>query len=45
MTGMANAQQKEIKLYNGMAPGSEDWTWSEKVNNKNRHGKPCNLFQ
>jgi len=32
---VANAQQKEIPLYPGAAPGSETWTWTEKVNNKN----------
>ena len=26
----ANAQQKVIQLYNGTAPGSENWTYSEK---------------
>lgn len=29
------SQQKEIQLYNGAAPGSEKWNWSEGVNNKN----------
>ena len=28
------AQQKVIQLYNGAAPGSEKWTWSEKETNK-----------
>jgi len=32
---MVNAQQTEIQLYPGAAPGSETWTWSEKANNKN----------
>src|SRR5438045_1995966 len=32
---IVNAQQKEIRLYKGPAPGSENWTWQEKTNNKN----------
>ena len=32
---MVNGRQKEIPLYNGVAPGSENWTWRENVNNKN----------
>jgi acetyl esterase/lipase len=32
---MANAQLQEIPLYHGSAPGSESWTWQEKVNNRN----------
>jgi acetyl esterase/lipase len=35
ISGIVNAQQKEIRLYDGPAPGSEGWTWEEKVNNKN----------
>ncbi|MEZ0542037.1 alpha/beta hydrolase [Fibrella arboris] len=35
LSGMAQAQQNEIRLYNGPAPGSEDWKWEEKRNNKN----------
>ena len=31
----AHAQQKVIPLYNGPAPGSEDWTWQEKVIDSN----------
>lgn len=34
LSGMANAQ-KEIQLYNGPAPGSENWTWKEGMNDKN----------
>lgn len=30
-----NAQQKVIQLYNGTAPGSENWNWNEKETNKN----------
>jgi acetyl esterase/lipase/lysophospholipase L1-like esterase len=30
-----NAQQKVIQLYNGAAPGSENWTWSEQENDHN----------
>jgi acetyl esterase/lipase len=30
-----NAQQMEVQLYNGNAPGSESWTWAEGVNNNN----------
>ena len=29
------AQQKVIPLYNGPAPGSENWNWQEKENNNN----------
>ncbi|MGN6178189.1 MAG: GDSL-type esterase/lipase family protein [Mucilaginibacter sp.] len=29
------AQQKVIQLYNGPAPGSENWTWSETENDSN----------
>ncbi len=28
-------ERKEIPLYDGPAPGSENWTWQEGVNNKN----------
>ncbi len=31
-----NAQQKVIQLYNGLAPGSEKWTWEEKENDNNK---------
>jgi acetyl esterase/lipase/lysophospholipase L1-like esterase len=31
----AKAQQKVIPLYNGPAPGSENWTWSETENDSN----------
>jgi acetyl esterase/lipase len=34
ITGSGNAQ-KVIKLYNGKAPGSENWNWEEKENTKN----------
>ncbi|MFI5187502.1 MAG: alpha/beta hydrolase [Chitinophagales bacterium] len=30
-----NAQKKVIQLYNGAAPGSENWTWNEKENDRN----------
>jgi hypothetical protein len=33
-TGL-RAQQKVIPLYNGPAPGSENWTWSETENDSN----------
>jgi hypothetical protein len=29
------AQQKEIQLYKGPAPGSENWNWKEGINNNN----------
>ena len=32
---IAQAQQKVIPLYNGAAPGSESWTWTEQENNNN----------
>lgn len=38
LSAMVNAQQKVIQLYNGAAPGSEHWTWEEKMNNKNSVG-------
>ena len=31
----ANAQQKVIQLYDGAAPGSENWTWNEAENDNN----------
>ncbi|MEQ1586625.1 MAG: alpha/beta hydrolase [Cyclobacteriaceae bacterium] len=31
----SHAQQKEIPLYSGAAPGSENWTWSEQKINAN----------
>lgn len=31
----SNAQQKVIQLYNGLPPGSEDWTWTEQETIKN----------
>src|SRR4051812_31638394 len=36
LSGTMNAQQKVIQLYQGVAPGSENWTWQEKGNNKNK---------
>src|SRR5215207_696763 len=30
-----NAQQKVIQLYDGPAPGSENWTWNEAENDNN----------
>jgi acetyl esterase/lipase len=35
LSGIAQAQQKEIRIYDGPAPGSEQWNWDEKRNNKN----------
>lgn len=35
IVGPANAQQKIIPLYNGAAPGSENWDWSEAENDQN----------
>lgn len=32
---IGNAQEKVIQLYNGSAPGSENWTWNEAENDKN----------
>jgi acetyl esterase/lipase len=34
IVAMAHAQ-KEIPLYKGTAPGSENWTWAEGINNNN----------
>jgi acetyl esterase/lipase len=31
----SNGQQKEIRLYDKAAPGSENWNWPEKKNNNN----------
>ncbi len=31
-------QEKVISLYNGAAPGSENWNWEEKVSDKNMFG-------
>jgi acetyl esterase/lipase/lysophospholipase L1-like esterase len=33
----AKAQQKVIPLYNGPAPGSENWTWTEQENANNMY--------
>jgi acetyl esterase/lipase len=33
----AGAQQKVIQLYNGAAPGSENWTWNETENSDNMY--------
>jgi acetyl esterase/lipase len=35
ITKMVSAQQMTVRLYEGNAPGSENWTWKEEVNNKN----------
>jgi acetyl esterase/lipase len=32
---IVNAQQMEVRLYNGKAPGSANWTWKEGKNNNN----------
>lgn len=32
---VVNAQLMEVRLYNNKPPGSENWTWTEKVNNNN----------
>ena len=32
----ANAQQKVIQLFKEVAPGSENWSWDERENNKNQ---------
>ena len=34
-TLLTQAQQKVIQLYNGVAPGSESWTWNEATNTSN----------
>lgn len=33
--GIVGAQQKVIQLYQGAAPGSESWTWSEQQSDQN----------
>ncbi|MEO8472578.1 MAG: alpha/beta hydrolase [Chryseolinea sp.] len=38
---MVDAQQREIHLYEGAAPGSENWTWTEGINNKNSANVMC----
>ncbi|TAE29061.1 MAG: alpha/beta hydrolase [Cytophagales bacterium] len=35
LAGLAQAQQTEVRIYDGAAPGSETWNWTEKKNNKN----------
>ncbi|GAB3709064.1 hypothetical protein GCM10027592_44920 [Spirosoma flavus] len=35
LSGLVQAQQKEVRIYDGPAPGSEKWNWEEKKNNKN----------
>jgi acetyl esterase/lipase len=37
------AQQKIIKLYEGKAPGSESWNWSEQVNDSSKNMFKTNL--
>jgi acetyl esterase/lipase len=32
---MVSAQQRELRIYEGKPPGSENWTWKEDVNDKN----------
>src|SRR6476659_2174618 len=34
-TTSIKAQEKVIHLYNGVAPGSENWNWDEKENDQN----------
>src|SRR5690349_20706977 len=34
-TNSIKAQEKVIQLYNGAAPGSENWNWDEKENDQN----------
>jgi acetyl esterase/lipase len=35
ISAFARAQEKEIRLYEGPAPGSENWNWKEKQNDSN----------
>lgn len=35
LSSFAQAQQKEVRLYDGPAPNSETWNWQEKKNNQN----------
>ena len=35
ISGSVRSQEKEIPLYNGTAPGSENWNWTEKRNDHN----------
>ncbi len=35
LIGTVSAQQKVIQLYEGLAPGSESWTWNEAENDSN----------
>ena len=35
LPAITKAQQKEIQLYKGPAPGSESWNWEEKRNSRN----------
>jgi len=37
LSAWAKAQQKVIPLYDGPAPGSENWTWSERENDSNMY--------
>ncbi len=37
LSTIAHAQTEVIRLYQGAAPGSENWTWDEKSNNINTH--------
>src|SRR5438045_4335002 len=39
LSASVNAQQKVIQLYDGIAPGSENWTWEEKESHQNIFNK------
>lgn len=35
LPALVNAQQKVIQLYDGVAPGTENWNWKEAINDSN----------
>jgi len=43
LSSFAHAQQKIIQLYNGKAPGSEKWNWSEAVSDSSQNMFRTNL--
>ncbi len=43
VTSAISAQQKVIKLYNGAAPGSENWMWTEQTSDSSKNMFKTNL--
>src|SRR3982750_4408020 len=43
ISSFAHAQQKVIQLYNGAAPGSENWNWDEQFQDSSKNMFKINL--